>query len=177
MSPQTATPEEKLRNVILDRYRSVRAFCNVHNLPYSTIDNVFKRGVGSVSMSTATQLCRALELDLSAFGKGQIFVQRGDAMSAADTGEVELLENYRQLDGYGKELVELVAEKERDRCDNTKVLQPAFGAKGWQQYLGAPIACRGGGVIAATEEDARQMERIYKGLLAGDSHTVKGGEG
>lgn len=176
MSPQTVTPEEKLRNVILDRYRSVRAFCNVHNLPYSTIDNVFKRGVGSVSMSTATQLCSALELDLSAFGKGQIVGQRGENLLSTDIEEAQLLDNYRRLDGYGRELVELVAEKERDRCDNTRVLQPAFGAKGWQQYLGAPIACRGGGVIEATEEDARQMDRIYKGLLADDSRVKEGKE-
>lgn len=171
MSIPTVAPEVKLRNAILERYRSVRAFCNAHNLPYSTIDNVFKRGVDSVSISTATQLCTALNLDLAAFGKGQIAPLREDAQSYPE--ETQLLENYRQLDSSGKELVELVAEKERERCDRGRALQPAFGAKGWQQYLGVPIACRGGGVIAATEEDARQMERIYKNLLSGKE---KGGK-
>ncbi|MEG1942214.1 MAG: hypothetical protein RR049_00240, partial [Angelakisella sp.] len=56
---------------------------------------------------------------------------------------------------------------EHKRCADTKVLTPCFGADSWRQYLGAPIACRGGGVTSATEEDARQMECIYKELLGG----------
>ncbi|MEG2074381.1 MAG: hypothetical protein RRY54_06420 [Angelakisella sp.] len=47
------------------------------------------------------------------------------------------------------------------------MLTPCFGTDSWRQYLGAPIACRGGGVTSATEEDARQMECIYKELLGG----------
>lgn len=167
MSERGTTPELKLRDVILARYRSVRAFCNLYNLPYSTIDNVFKRGVNSVSISTATQICNALELDLSAFGKGIIAGAAHGGKTTADLKETELLGNYRKLDSYGRELVGLVAEKEAVRCENSKVLQPAFGEDGWRQYLGAPIACRGGGVTAANEEEAKQMERIYNGLLAG----------
>ncbi|MEG0753331.1 MAG: hypothetical protein RR461_05830 [Angelakisella sp.] len=165
------TPEQQLRSVILEQFRSVRAFCNLYGLPYSTVDNIFKRGVNSVSISTAAQLCSGLGLDLSAFGKGIIAMAETEA--DADSDEAIMLQNYRRLDNHGKDLVELVAAKELERCQaegQAKVLQPSFGEEGWRQYLGAPIACRGGGVIAATEEDARQMERIYNGLLGGAKH-------
>ncbi|MEG1942215.1 MAG: hypothetical protein RR049_00245, partial [Angelakisella sp.] len=77
MSTQQETPESKLRSVIRDRYHSVRAFCNQYNLPYSTVDNVFKRGVNNVGISTATQLCDLLELDLAAFAKGLLKKRQG----------------------------------------------------------------------------------------------------
>ncbi|MEG2074380.1 MAG: hypothetical protein RRY54_06415 [Angelakisella sp.] len=95
MSTQQETPESKLRSVIRDRYHSVRAFCNQYNLPYSTVDNVFKRGVNNVGISTATQLCDLLELDLAAFAKGIIKEAAGSTKSVADSQETELLHGHK----------------------------------------------------------------------------------
>lgn len=163
MTQEQNLPEQQLKELILQQYRSVRAFCNTFQIPYSTMNNVFLRGISSVNLSTAGQLCAALELDLAAFGQGSIRPAQASG-GAGNPGEQSLLESYRELDSYGQELVELVAQKEQERCLAAKVVRLP-GGEGWRQYVGKPIACRGGGVTPATEEDARQMERIYSRLL------------
>lgn len=156
--------EAKLRDCILERYRSVRAFAMALEVPCSTVNNVLRRGVQSVNLSTATTLCDALGLDIAAFVRGEMAPAIG---GQAAPWERELVEDCRAMDDHGRELVCLVAKKERERCAGQRVEFPRAkaGKETWRQYVGAPIACRGGGVTAATEQDARQMDRIYRRLL------------
>lgn len=169
--------EQALRNRILESYRSVRAFAGDCGLPCSTVDNVLRRGVASVNLSTAATICSRLGLDLYAFVQGEIVERiQDEVVQQRSQWEVGLVDCCRRLDDHGRELVQLVADKEAQRCEASgkRVTFPAPGAESWRQYLGAPIACRGGGVKQATEADARQMERIYNRLLA-DRPEKKGG--
>ncbi|MEG1686874.1 MAG: hypothetical protein RR276_03220 [Angelakisella sp.] len=162
MEPRSHTPEEQFRELILSRYRSVRAFAVHAGLPCSTVDNLLRRGICSVNLSTATVICDALELDIAALVQGRLQPATGGASS----WEGALLDDVRALDNHGRELVAMVAGKERQRCQAAGAVV-AFPQQneGWRQYVGTPIACRGGGVTAATEQDARQMETIYRRLV------------
>ena len=42
--------ENALKTVIKEKYGSVRAFSQSIGMPYSTIDNIFKRGIMGVSV-------------------------------------------------------------------------------------------------------------------------------
>ncbi len=55
--------EEKLRNIILDNYVSLRKFSIEANIPYSTLTTLLTRGVGGASFDTVMQICKALNLD------------------------------------------------------------------------------------------------------------------
>ena len=57
------TRELKLRNLILDRYTSLRQFANDADIPYSTLMTLLSRGVGGASFDIVIRICRILEID------------------------------------------------------------------------------------------------------------------
>ena len=57
------TREQNLRNLILDRYTSLRQFSIEADIPYSTLMTLLTRGIGGASFDTVVQICKALEID------------------------------------------------------------------------------------------------------------------
>ena len=57
------TREQTLRNLILDRYNSLRQFSMEADIPYSSLMTLLSRGVGGASFDTVVQICKALEID------------------------------------------------------------------------------------------------------------------
>ena len=51
-----------LRNLILDRYPSLRQFAIDADIPYSSLMTVLSRGIGGASFDTVMQICRKLEI-------------------------------------------------------------------------------------------------------------------
>lgn len=57
--------EQKLRNLILDRYASLRQFSMEVGIPYSTLMTLLSRGIGGASFDVIMQICNALQIDPS----------------------------------------------------------------------------------------------------------------
>jgi len=57
------TREMKLRNLILDKYPSLRRFSIECNIPYSTLITLLTRGVGGASFDVVIKICHKLEID------------------------------------------------------------------------------------------------------------------
>lgn len=55
--------EQKLRNLILDRYSSLRRFAKEADIPYSTLLTLLSRGIGGASFDIVIQICRKLNID------------------------------------------------------------------------------------------------------------------
>ena len=66
------TIEEQLKGIILSRYKSVRAFTTAIDIPYSTLDSVFKRGLLSAGVGTIIKVFNALDLDVESIGAGEL---------------------------------------------------------------------------------------------------------
>lgn len=64
--------EEKLKALILTRYRSVREFTQACNIPYSTVTSIFKRGVSNAGVSTVIKVCQALNISADELAAGRI---------------------------------------------------------------------------------------------------------
>ena len=62
---------EQLKLFILEKYKSIREFAISINMPYSTIDNIFKRGIDKANVSNVISICQALNIstDMLACGK------------------------------------------------------------------------------------------------------------
>ena len=45
------TIEKKLKDLILSRYHSIREFTIQHDIPYTTMDSIFRRGIGNSSVT------------------------------------------------------------------------------------------------------------------------------
>lgn len=57
------TRELHLRNLILDRYASLRQFALEADIPYSTLMTLLSRGIGGASFDVVLQICSHLGID------------------------------------------------------------------------------------------------------------------
>lgn len=64
--------ELMLRNLILDRYTSIRQFAGEIDIPYSTLMTLLTRGVGGASFDIVIKNCRNLEIDPVELSQGNI---------------------------------------------------------------------------------------------------------
>ena len=55
--------ELRLRNMILDRYVSLRQFAIESDIPYSTLMTLLSRDIGGASFDVVMKICRTLEID------------------------------------------------------------------------------------------------------------------
>ena len=64
--------EDKLKDLILKRYYSVRDFTITHDIPYTTMHSIFKRGIGNSSVTNVIKICKALGISADALADGDI---------------------------------------------------------------------------------------------------------
>ncbi len=55
--------EQKLRNLILGRYTSLRQFAMEADIPYSTLMTLLSRDIGGASFDIVIKICQKLEVD------------------------------------------------------------------------------------------------------------------
>ena len=55
--------ELKLRNLILDRYSSLRQFAIEADIPYSTLMTLLSRDIGGASFDVIIRICKQLDVD------------------------------------------------------------------------------------------------------------------
>lgn len=108
--------EEQLREIILSKYKSVRAFTTAFDIPYSTLDSVFKRGLKNSGIDTTLKIFNALRLDIESINTG--ILKPVSITKTEDVSEEEFsyIKKYRTLDGYGKNMVNNVLNLEFQRC-------------------------------------------------------------
>ena len=95
-----------VRTEIARQYKSVRQFAFAVNIPLSTINSALHNGIGGSSFDTVVQICRALGIKaLSA-----------DASFYLTEETQNLLNQYAQLDDYGRHTINAVMKVEYDRC-------------------------------------------------------------
>lgn len=64
--------EEKLKELIRNKYASVREFTIAIDMPYTTMDSIFRRGIGNSSVSNIIKICKALGISADALAEGEI---------------------------------------------------------------------------------------------------------
>lgn len=66
------TVEEKLKELILKRYNSIREFTIIIDMPYTTIDSIFRRGIDNSSVYNIIKICKELGISVDALADGEI---------------------------------------------------------------------------------------------------------
>ena len=64
--------EEKLKEFILTRYTSISEFSRSIEMPNSTLESIFKRGIGNSSVTNVIKICKALKISVDALADGEI---------------------------------------------------------------------------------------------------------
>lgn len=66
------TIEEKLKDLILTKYRSIREFTQIIDMPYSTFSTIMSRGLENSSVTNVIKICKALGISADALADGLI---------------------------------------------------------------------------------------------------------
>lgn len=96
--------EEQLKQLILSNYKSVRAFTLETQLPYSTVDNIFKRGIGGTAVTTVVKICDALNITVEGITRGHIEPRNSSVLSPSllTLQQSALLSSFDQLNEEGQ---------------------------------------------------------------------------
>ncbi len=65
-------PEQKLKDYILSKHRSIMEFSEKCNIPYTTVVSVLKKSINRASVTTVIQICDCLNIDVDELVKGNI---------------------------------------------------------------------------------------------------------
>lgn len=77
------------------------------SIPYSTVDNWYKRGYESMTLSTFKKLCRFFDVDMTSMAFDELEIQPYDPERMHTTPkERELIIKYRQADEFDRTTVE-----------------------------------------------------------------------
>jgi predicted transcriptional regulator len=97
------TTEDKLKDLILKRYHSVREFTIENDIPYTTIHSIFKRGIGNSSVSNIIKICKALGISADALADGEISPIKNRPVSEDSKLDInEILDDTKNLIHYGE---------------------------------------------------------------------------
>lgn len=87
------TIEDKLKDLILSRYRSIREFTQVIDMPYSTFDTILKRGIDNSSVTNVIKICKELAISADALAAGQIVPAALMVQPTEDASDLEEILN------------------------------------------------------------------------------------
>ncbi|MEG1761442.1 MAG: helix-turn-helix transcriptional regulator [Hydrogenoanaerobacterium sp.] len=94
--------EVKLKKLILANYKSIREFAAAIQMPYSTIDSIFKRGVANASITNIIKICAKLDISADLLAKGKL-QKAAEETNLYSCSEVKLVNNFRFLNEEGQE--------------------------------------------------------------------------
>lgn len=98
--------EQQLKELVIAKFGSIRNFALQIEMPYSTVDSIFKRGILNASVTNIIRICDVLEISVDSLSRGIVEPKvMPDAATHLTTGEQELLRIYRSLNSTGKELL------------------------------------------------------------------------
>lgn len=83
------TIEDKLKDLILSRYRSIREFTQAIDMPYSTFDTILKRGIDNSSVTNVIKVCKELSISADALAAGKIVPAAMLTQSREDASDLE----------------------------------------------------------------------------------------
>ncbi|MDF2608913.1 MAG: hypothetical protein K0R92_387 [Lachnospiraceae bacterium] len=116
------TVESKLKDIIIERYGSLKRFTDNIDMPWSTLDSILKRGIINSNINNVLKITEALNLSAEALAYGSIQTKPKPDDKATDSNLIndgskdsfiqnQLLTEFNQLNNAGKsEAVNRVSE-------------------------------------------------------------------
>lgn len=139
--------EQELKKLIIERYSSLSRFADEIDMAWTTLDGVLKRGVNKANITSLIKICNGLNIDCESLYYGRILPKQELLTSTPfNENEINHIKKYRSLDSHGKELVDIVLEKEYERRSEPKefiqllppIVIPSYGhiaSAGTGQYI------------------------------------------
>lgn len=83
--------EEKIKNLIIEKYGSVRQFAIKIDIPYTTVDSILKRGIDNSNVGNVIKMCKALNISIDNL------LENKDILFNLNFDNAEPIENYSNI--------------------------------------------------------------------------------
>ena len=67
-----AETEFKIREMIIERYGSLKKFCDIIDMPWTTLDSILKRGIANSNITNVMKITKELGVDTESLASGKI---------------------------------------------------------------------------------------------------------
>lgn len=64
--------EIRLKELIIDKYGSIKKFCEIIDMPWTTLDSILKRGVANSNITNIMKITKELKIDTESLASGII---------------------------------------------------------------------------------------------------------
>lgn len=64
--------EMKIREMIISRYGSLKKFCEVIQMPWTTLDSILKRGFANSNITNVMKITKELGIDTESLALGEV---------------------------------------------------------------------------------------------------------
>lgn len=117
--------EEEIKRIVITKYGSIRQFANDIEIPYTTIQSIFNRGINNAGMQNVIKICQALGIDTDALAEGRI-EERKTHDNLVTVSEKEHIKKYRSLSEHGKKMADsfLDMQYEYEKEESMKLEEP-----------------------------------------------------
>ena len=129
---------ERIKEIKSEKKMTNEALSNLSGIPLGTLSKLLAGISDSVKLSNIVAICDALDCSLDYIVSG---IPENTNNFTLEGDEIRLVEEYRRLDSHGKELVMMVAGKERERVSRVQYA-PAPATRRESAIITAPITRR-----------------------------------
>lgn len=67
--------EVKIKEIIIEKYGSVKRFADKIGVPYTTVDTIFKRGFLNSNVSNVIKICNELGIDVNELANNKVVMK------------------------------------------------------------------------------------------------------
>lgn len=127
--------EDKIKNLIIEKYGSVRQFALKIDIPYTTIDSILKRGIDNSNVGNVIKMCKALDLSIDKT------IEKNDLISNLSFDnciQVKNDSNIIKIPVLGIVKAGIPIEAQQDIIDYVEI--PKDWTKGGKEYYGLKIS-------------------------------------
>lgn len=99
------TTETKIREMIIERYGSLKKFCEFIQMPWTTLDSILKRGFANSNITNVMKITKELGIDTEQLALGEIVdskKQQEQTMAAHFEGEDFTPEEWEDIRAYAE---------------------------------------------------------------------------
>lgn len=160
---------KKLKNIILNKYGSIREFAKVANIPSTTLTSSLDRGIGGMAVDRVIKICDILSIDIKTFEpiENNIISKTENKLSEK---EKSLLNDFNELNdsgrnkviNYTKDLKELPKYKKKSSIDEVPEKITYLWEEPGKEHL-MPVACHDDNL---SDEEKEQMNQIISEVLS-----------
>ncbi len=95
------TTENRIKEIIINRYGSLKKFCEIINMPWTTLDSILKRGFANSNITNVMKISHELKVDTESLASGKI-VDCIERMETKKSESPKIIQYYDMLNDIGK---------------------------------------------------------------------------